>query len=136
MKIMRNFLAVAVMAAGVAAYPQNPQSWTVDVPFDFTVRHINLEAGRYTVRQSGQTIFLTSQDGKTADVLINPNYMAKPADHSSLIFNVNGGEYVLAEIKNQGSNTELNAIVNKHATRRLEASTASQTAEVAALGTR
>jgi hypothetical protein len=136
MKIMRNFLAVAVMAAGVAAYPQNPQSWTVDVPFDFTVRHINLEAGRYTVRQSGQTIFLTSRDGKTANVLTRPDYISKPANHSSLIFSVKDGEYALAQITNQGSDTELNATVSKRATRRLEASTAPQTAEVAAVGTR
>ena len=64
MKIMRSILAVAVMSIGVAAYPQNPQSWTVNIPFDFTVRHTNLEAGRYTVRQSGQVIFLTSRDWK------------------------------------------------------------------------
>ncbi len=65
MKIMRSILAVAVMSVGVAAYPQNPQSWTVDIPFDFTVSHTNLEAGRYTVQQSGQTIILTSRNGKT-----------------------------------------------------------------------
>ena len=136
MKIMRNILAVAVMSIGVAAYPQNPQSWTVNIPFDFTVRNTNLEAGRYTVQQSGQTIFLTSRDGKAACVMTNPNYISKAADHSSLTFNVKDGEYALAQIKNQGSNTELDAIVSKHAPRRLEASTASQTVEVAALGTR
>ena len=38
MKIMRSILAVAAMAAGVAAYAQNPQSWKVNIPFDFTVR--------------------------------------------------------------------------------------------------
>ncbi len=136
MQIMRNILAVAVMSVGVAAYPQNPHSWTVDIPFDFTVRHTSLEAGRYTVMQSGQTIFLTSRNGHAANVLVNPNYMLKPATQSSLTFNVNDGEYALAEIKNQGSNTELEAIVNKRAPKRLEASTASQTVEVAAIGTR
>jgi hypothetical protein len=136
MKIMRSFLALAVMAAGVAAYPQNLQSWTVNVPFNFTVRHTNLDAGRYTVQQSGQTVFLTSQSGRTACVMIRPDYTSKPANHSSLIFDVNGGEYALAQIKNQGSNTELDAIVSKRAPRRLEASTASQTVEVAAVGTR
>lgn len=136
MKIMRSILAVAVMAVGVAAYPQNPQSWTVDVPFNFTVRHTSLEAGRYTVQQSGQAIFLMSRDGKTANVLVNPNYISKAADHSSLTFNVKDGEYALAQIKNQGSNTELDAIVSKRSPRRLEASTASQTVEVAAVGTR
>src|SRR5277367_6209332 len=66
MKTARSLIAVAVMLIGVSAYPQNPQSWTVNVPFDFTVRHINLEAGRYTVQQSGQTIFLTSRNGRAA----------------------------------------------------------------------
>ena len=56
MKIMRSILAVAVMAVGVAAYPQNPQSWKVNIPFDFTVRHTNLQAGTYTVQQSGPVI--------------------------------------------------------------------------------
>jgi hypothetical protein len=136
MKIMRSILAVAVMAVGVAAYPQNPQSWTVNIPFDFTVRHVNLEAGRYTVQQSGETIFLTSRKGKAACVMTNPNYIAKAADHSSLTFSVNDGEYALAQIKNQGSNTELDAVVSKHESRRLEASAAPQTVEVAAVGTR
>ncbi len=136
MKIARSLLAVAVMLAGVSAYPQNPHSWTVNIPFDFTVRHINLEAGKYTVMQSGHTVFLTSRNGQTANVLVNPNYMLKAATQSSLTFNVNDGEYALAEIKNQGSNTELDAIVNKRAPKRLEASTAPLTVEVAAVGTR
>jgi hypothetical protein len=137
MKIMRSILSVAVMAAGVAAYPQNPQSWTVNVPFDFTVRHTNLEAGRYTVQQSGQMIILTSRNGKAANVMINPNYISKAADRSSLTFNVKDGEYALAQIKNQGSNTELDAVVSKRAQKpREEASTGSQTVEVAAVGTR
>ena len=136
MKIMRSFLAVAVMAVGVAAYPQNPQSWKVNIPFDFTVRHTNLQAGTYTVQQSGPVIMLTSQDGKTANVLTNNEYTSEPAAYSSLTFKINDGEYALAQIKNMGSNTELNAVVSKRAPRRLEASTASPTVEVAAVGTR
>ncbi len=136
MKIMRSILAVAVMSMGIAAYPQNPQSWTVNIPFDFTVRNTNLEAGRYTVQQYGQTIILTSRNGKAASVMTNPSYISKAADHSSLIFNVKDGEYALAQITNQGSNTELDAVVGKRTRRQLEASTASQTVEVAAVGTR
>jgi hypothetical protein len=136
MKIMRSILAVAVMLAGVAAYPQNLQSWKVNIPFDFTVRHTNLQAGTYTVQQSGPVIMLTSQDGKTANVMTNKEYTAKPSDRSSLVFNLNDGEYDLAQIKNMGSNTELNAVVSKRAHRQLEASTGSQTVEVAAVGTR
>jgi hypothetical protein len=136
MKIMRSILAVAAMSMGVAAYPQNPQSWTVNIPFDFTVRHANLEAGRYTVQQYGQTIFLTSRNGKSACVMTNPNYISKAADHSSLTFNVKDGEYALAQITNEGSNTELETVVGKRTRRQLEASTGSQTVEVSALGTR
>ncbi len=136
MKIMRSILAVAVMAVGVAAYPQNPQSWTVNIPFDFTVRHTNLEAGKYTVRQSGPVVMLTSQSGKTANVLTNNEYMSKPSNYSSLIFNVNDGEYALAQIKTAGSNTELKTVVSKRTHRQLEASIPDQTVEVAALGTR
>jgi len=137
MKNARSFLAAAVLALGVSAYAQEPQSWTVNVPFDFTVRHINLEAGRYRVQQTGSVIFLTSQNGKTANVLTtNKDYTSAPAAHSSLIFKRDGGEYALAQIKNQGSNTELNAVTGKHAQKRLEASMSSQTVEVAAVGTR
>jgi hypothetical protein len=136
MKIMRSILAIAVMAVGVAAYPQNPQSWKVNVPFDFTVRHTSLEAGTYTVRQSGPIVMLTSQSGKTANVLTNNEYMPKPSNHSSLIFNVNDGEYALAQIKTAGSSTELKAVVGKRTHRQLEASIPDQTVEVAALGTR
>jgi hypothetical protein len=136
MKIMRSILAVAVMAAGVAAYAQNPQSWKVNIPFDFTVRHTNLAAGTYTVQQSGSVIMLTSQDGKTANVLTNNEYISKPSNYSSLTFNVNDGQYDLAQIKNMGSNTELIAVVSKRTHRQLEASIPDQTVEVAALGTR
>jgi hypothetical protein len=69
-------------------------------------------------------------------MVVNPTYTSKPAKSSALIFNVKDGEYALAQIKNQGSDTELNAAVSKRAPRRLEASTASQTVEVAAIGTR
>src|SRR5271170_4279230 len=89
MKIMRSIFAVAVMLVGVAAYPQNPQSWKVNIPFDFTVRQTNLEAGTYTVRQSGPIIMLTSQDGKTANVMTNNESLSKPSAYSSLTFNVN-----------------------------------------------
>jgi hypothetical protein len=136
MKIMRSILAVAVMSIGVAAYPQNPQSWKVNIPFDFTVRHTNLRAGTYTVHESGPVVYLTSEDGKTANVITHNEYTSKPANRSSLVFNINDGEYALAQIKNAGSNTELNAVVNKRTHKPLEASTGSQTVEVAALGTR
>ncbi len=136
MKIMRSILAVAVMAVGVAAYPQNPQSWNVNIPFDFTVRHTNLPAGTYTVHESGPVIFLTSQDGKTANVMTNDENLAKPSNVSSLTFNVNDGQYDLAQIKNMGSSIELDAVVSKRASRKLEASNAPQTVEVAAIGTR
>ncbi len=136
MKIMRSILAVAVMAVGVAAYPQNPGSWKVNIPFDFTVRHTNLPAGTYTVHESGPVIVLTSQDGKSANVLTNKENIAKPSEVSSLTFNVSDGQYDLAQIKNMGSSIELDAVVNKRAPRKLEASNAAQTVEVAAVGTR
>jgi len=136
MNIARNVLAAAILALGVSAYAQDQQSWSVNIPFDFTVRNINMEAGRYTVKQSGPVVILTSQDGKTANVLTNKDYTPAQATHSSLTFNRDGGEYALTQIKNQGSNTELNAVTRKHASKQLEASTASQTVEVAAVGTR
>src|SRR5271170_5861078 len=107
MKIMRSILVVAVMAVGVAAYPQNPQSWKVNIPFDFTVRHTNLAAGTYTVQQSGPVVMLTSQNGKTANVMTNNEILSKPSNYSSLTFTVSDGQYDLAQIKNMGSSTEL-----------------------------
>jgi hypothetical protein len=137
MKIAHAFLASAVAFAGVAAYAQSPEDpWTVNVPFNFTMRHVNLEAGKYTVRQSGPVVIMTSQNGKTANVLTNKEYSAKPAKYSSLVFNVNGGQYDLAQIKNAGSETELDAVVSKHAPKQLEASTSPEFVEVVALGTR
>ena len=136
MTIARNILAAAVLALGVSAYAQEHQSWSVNIPFDFTVRNTSMEAGRYRVQQSGSVIMLTSQNGKTANVLTNPDYTPTPATHSSLTFNRDGGEYALTQIKNQGSNTELNAVTRKHAPKQVEASMGSQTVEVAAVGTR
>jgi len=136
MKIMRSILAVAVMAAGVAAYSQNPQSWKVNIPFDFTVRNTNLPAGTYTVHEAGPVIMLTSQDGKAANVLTNQENLSKASNVSSLTFNVKDGQYDLAQVKNIGSSTELIAVASKHTRKQLEASNAAQTIEVAAVGTR
>jgi hypothetical protein len=138
MKIARNLLAIAVMLVGASAYPQSASQnpWTVNVPFNFTVRHTNLPAGKYTVKQFGSVIMVTSQSGKTANVLTNRNYITKQAERSSLTFQVNGGTYDLIQVRNMGSNVELEALVNRHAPRQLDASNGASTVEVAAIGTR
>jgi hypothetical protein len=136
MKIMRSFLTVAVMAAGVAAYPQNPNSWKVNIPFDFTVRNTNLPAGIYTVQESGTVVILTSYNGKAANVLTNRETISKASNVSSLTFNVNDGQYDLTQVRNMGSSTELIAVAGKRNHKQLEASNAAETVEVAALGTR
>jgi hypothetical protein len=138
MKIARTLLASAVVFLGISAssLAQEPQSWQVNVPFDFTIRHTSMEAGRYTVQQYGQTIFLTARGGRTACVMTIPTYLSKPAAHSSLVFNTSNGEHALAQITNEGSNTEMSAVANKHAQKQLEASNSSQVVEVAALGSR
>jgi hypothetical protein len=136
MKIMRSFLTVAAMAASVAAYAQSPNPWKVNVPFDFTVRNTNLPAGTYTVQEFGPVVMLTSQSGKTANVLTNQEILPKASNVSSLTFNLNDGRYDLAQVKNMGKSTGMIAVVGKHAPKRLEASAANQTVEVAAVGTR
>ncbi len=136
MKIVRSILAVAVMAVGVAAYAQNPQSWKVNIPFDFTVRNTNLPAGTYTVHESGPVVFLTAYNGKAASVMTNNENLSKASNYSSLTFNLNDGQYDLAQIKNMGSSIELKTVAGKRAHKQLEASNAAQTVEVAALGTR
>jgi len=136
MKIMRSFLAVAVMATGVAAYSQNPQSWKVNIPFAFTVHNTNLPAGTYTVQESGPVVILTSYNGKTANVMTNKETISKASNVSSLTFNVNDGQYDLAQIKELGSSIELKAVAGKRTPRQLEASNAIQTIEVVAVGTR
>jgi hypothetical protein len=137
MKIARLFLAAAaVLSLGISAYAQSSSSWTVNIPFDFSVRHTYVEAGRYTVRQSGSVVFLTSESGRTVNVMTNRDDLAEPSDYSSLVFNRVGDNYALAQIKNVGSNIELNAVVSKHAPKRLEASNSAQVVEVAAIGTR
>ncbi len=138
MKIINTFLASALVASGICAFPQNlDKQMTVNIPFDFTVRDTNLHAGKYTVKEDGAVIIMRGQNGKCANVIANQAYTAKPATHSSLTFTKRDGEYVLTEVKNMGSNTALEAVQGKHASKRLEASNnAPQTVEVAALGTR
>jgi hypothetical protein len=143
MKITRSILAVAAaLSTGVSAHTQPIERtpWKVSVPFNFTVRHTSLQAGKYLVRQTGNIVLLTSQDGKSATMLTNAGYMAKAADKSSLTFAVNGGEHDLVQVKNMGSNTALDAVV-KHTRKPIAASvsaqlTAPQTVEVAAIGSR
>ena len=138
MKILNTILASALVASGICAFPENlDQQMTVNIPFDFTVRNTSLEAGKYTVKQAGPVIIVTARNGKCANVITNQAYTTKPATHSSLTFTMRDGKYALTEVKHQGSNTELEAVLSKHAPKRLEASNnAAQTVEVAALGTR
>ena len=138
MRITRTLLAAAAIAVGISTFSQAQEenSWRVNVPFDFTVRHTHLPAGTYTVQESGKIVMLTSMNGKTANVLTNSEYIAKPASKSSLTFQVDGGAYDLIQIQNMGSGTALNAVTSKRTPKPLEASIASQTVEVAAVGTR
>ena len=138
MKSTRTLLTVAAMLVGISTFSQAQEqnAWKVNVPFDFTVRHTHLPAGTYTVKESGKFVMLTSMNGKTGTVLTNSEYIAKPAQHSSLTFQVDGGAYDLVQIRNMGSGTALNAITGKRAPKPLEASIAAQTVEVASVGTR
>ena len=138
MKIARTLLpvAVAVLSLGISAYAQDQQSWAVNVPFAFTVGHSYMEAGRYSIQQHGPFIVILAKDGKAAVLTIIPSQSSKPSATSSLVFRVTGDEYALAQIKNQGSDIELDARASKRAPKGLEASTASQVTEVAAIGTR
>ena len=138
MKIARTLLpvAVAVLSLGISAYAQDAQSWAVNVPFAFTAGHTSMEAGRYTIQQHGPLTVLVSKDGKSAALATIPNYRQQPSTQSSLIFKHAGDEYALAEITNMGSNIELDARASKRTPREMEASTASQTVQVAAIGTR
>ena len=139
MRIARTLLpvAVAVLSLGISAYAQDQQSWAVNVPFAFTVGHTNMEAGRYSVQQHGPFIVMLSSAGKSAALAATiPSQCSQPSANSSLIFKRTGDEYALAEVKNMGSNIELDVRASKHAPKRLEASNASQVTEVAAIGTR
>lgn len=138
MRITRTLLAAAAIAVGISTFSQaqDENAWRVNVPFDFTVRHTHLPAGTYTVKESGKFVMLTSMSGKTGTVLVNDEYISKPSTRSSLTFQVDDGAYDLIQIRNMGSGTALNAITSKRAPKRLEASIAPQTVEVAALGTR
>jgi hypothetical protein len=138
MKTARIFLAAAVVLTGISTYSQAQERapWTVTVPFDFTVRHTHLLAGKYTVKESGSVVLFTSQSGKTANVLTTNADIAGPSDRSSLTFQVDGGAYDLVQIRNMGSDTVLHAVTTRRAPARLEASNGSQTIEVAAIGSR
>lgn len=138
MKSVRSILAVATILAGVSAYSQSlpEHRMKVVVPFDFTIRHTHMPAGAYILQQSGTVVMMTSDRGRSANVLINQGWLPEPAAHSSLTFKLNEGEYALAQVRVEGSSTELETVVSKRQPKRLEASNGSQTVEVAAFGTR
>jgi hypothetical protein len=138
MNISRAILGSAILFLSLSAHSQSLEDrpLSVNIPFDFTVRHTSLPAGHYTVRQAGAIVMLTSDAGRTANVIVNKEYATRAAGHSSLVFSMYGEAYTLAQIKTAGSSTELDAVVNRRAPRQLEASNDSQVVEVAAVGTR
>jgi hypothetical protein len=143
MRTTRTLLAAAAIAVGISTLSQAQErpTWKVDVPFDFTVCQTHLPAGRYNVMSSGHVVMLSSQQGKTGTVLINNEYIPEPADHSSLTFRKDDGNYDLIKIKYMGSDLALNTVAGKRVPKPIAASvtakvTAPQTVEVAAVGSR
>jgi hypothetical protein len=109
MKTARRVFAASLVALGMCAFghAQSAPSWTVSVPFNFTAGKASMETGRYTVYQFDRIFVVQSRDGKEiASLMATPDYTSQPAAHTSLIFARVNGHYMLAGIREQGSDTQ------------------------------
>lgn len=118
MKNACRFLSIALLSLALPlVHAQNPlgQPWSINVPFNFSVRNVNLAAGQYSVQQSGANgLIIRSAEGKGIALMASPDYANQISTKSSLVFLRNGDEYALKQVWVRGSSTYLEMPGQKH----------------------
>ena len=95
--------AVLLAVAALSAYAQSPAALRVSVPFQFSINNTAMPAGEYSISRAGlsdgRLLALRSSDNRHTVLFAgNAAALASAAQQSSLVFNHNDNNYVLAGI--------------------------------------
>lgn len=105
--------ALTVGITGLAQ-AQTDSLYRANIPFDFTVAGKTFKAGEYSIkfgflRNTPTSFLISSVDGDDVAIINNAfsKDVAKPNKNARLVFNKNGDDYALAEIKTLWEDIEL-----------------------------
>lgn len=97
---------VGLLLAAASAYAQSIRV-KANVPFDFIVRGVTLQAGEYTIEPvaaNGAALAIRDADQKAKSVVLtNRCESLKPASQTQLVFHRYGNRYFLSEIWVEGN---------------------------------
>ena len=114
-KILQLFLLVG-LTLGITglAQAQSGSLYRANIPFDFSVNGKSFKAGEYSIsfgilRDSPASFLIRSADGREA-AIVNDAFsreVLNPTGNARIVFNKDGDNYTLAEIKSSRVNVEL-----------------------------
>src|SRR5688572_20611250 len=111
-KILQLFLLLG-LTIGITglAQAQSGSFYQADIPFDFTVAGKSFKAGEYSIsfgilRDSPASFLIRSADGKESTIVKNAfaKEVLKPDGNARIVFDKDGDDYSLAEIKSSRVN--------------------------------
>ena len=114
-KMLQLFLLLG-LTIGVAGFAQAQTGsvYRTDIPFDFSVNGKSFEAGEYSIKfgfigNIPDGFLIYSNDGKESAFINNTvsNDVSKPNENVRIVFDKDGDNYALAEIKTLWRNVEL-----------------------------
>ena len=120
-KILQLFLLLGLtIGINGLAQAQSGSLYRANIPFDFSVNGKSFKAGEYAIsfgflRDSPASFLIRSADGKETVVIRNafPKEVLKPNRNARIVFDKDGDNYALAEIKSLQVNVELYNIKTK-----------------------
>ena len=90
--------------AALSAYAQSPAALRVSIPFEFSINNTAMPAGEYSISRAGvgnvRLLALRSTDNRHTVLFAgNAAVLGSPAQQSSVAFNHDDNNYVLAGIR-------------------------------------
>jgi hypothetical protein len=120
-KILQLFLLLG-LTVGITglAQAQSGSVYQANIPFDFSVSGKSFKAGEYSIsfgilRDSPASFLISSADGKESAIVRDAfsKEVLKPSRNARIVFDKDGDDYTLAEIKSSRINIELSNLRRK-----------------------
>ena len=119
---MLQLLLLLVFTVGITASAQAQTGllYRANIPFDFSVSGEPFKAGEYSIsfgviRNNPSSFLISSNDGKEI-AIVNDTFFKEvlnPTKNPRIVFNKDGDNYALAEIKSSDINVELFGVRRK-----------------------
>lgn len=119
--MLQLFLLFALTVGGAAlAKAQTGSPYQANIPFDFTVGGKSFKAGEYSIsfgilRSAPASFLIRSADGKESAIVTDTflKDVLTPSGRARIIFDKQGDDYVLTQIKSSAKNVEVYKVRKK-----------------------